>query len=44
MRLDFEFMGVSDLKLLELVEEKADLEMGPDFSSSIALVVLRSLM
>lgn len=34
---------VSSLKLLEVIEEFKDLEMGPDFSNSIVLVVLSSL-
>lgn len=42
-RLDFGFDTVSTLKLLELKEECIDLEMGPDFSNSIALDVLSSL-
>lgn len=41
--LDFEFKLVSALKLLEVIEECIDLEMGPAFSSSIALDVLSSL-
>lgn len=37
------FKLLSDLRLLELKEEWVDLPMAPDFSSSMALVVLISL-
>jgi hypothetical protein len=36
-------MLFSALKLLDIIEEFKDLEIGPDFSSSIALDVLSNL-